>query len=167
MQLAKSEQQIQKRRPKRLRLNGSLLAICAFLLACSEQKELKPVNNPLVGTWQLVRATTIAKGDTAVVDQTQKQSFIKIINDTHFAFLQHDLQKGKDSAVFVSGGGRYSLRNDKYTEQLDYCSAREWEGNTFSFTVTFKGDTLIQQGQEQVEQAGVNRIIIEKYLRVK
>ncbi|UOG73426.1 lipocalin-like domain-containing protein [Hymenobacter tibetensis] len=128
---------------------------------------MKPVDHPLVGTWQLLRATTIEKGDTTVVDFTRKQSFIKIINDTHFAFLQHDLQKGQDSAVFVSGGGRYSLRNDMYTEQLDYCTARKWEGTTFSFTVAFKGDTLIQQGQEQVEQAGINRVIVEHYVRVK
>lgn len=150
-----------------MKLHSCLLSICVFLISCREPKESKPVDHPLVGTWQLLRATTIEKGDTSVVDFTRNQSFIKIINDTHFAFLQHDLQKGRDSAVFVSGGGRYSLRDDTYIEQLDYCTARKWEGNTFSFTVAFKGDTLLQQGQEQVEQAGINRVIVEQYVRVK
>src|SRR5664279_3476343 len=69
------------------------------------------------GTWQLISGTLIEKGDTVVTDYTKNISFIKIINDTHFAFLQHDLKKGQDSsAVFVSGGGRYSLDGSSYTE---------------------------------------------------
>jgi hypothetical protein len=54
-----------------------------------------------------------------------------------------------------------------YTEHLEYCSAREWEGNDFSFQIDIKNDTLIQSGVEKVESAGVNRINIEKYIRVK
>jgi len=54
-----------------------------------------------------------------------------------------------------------------YKENLEYCSAREWEGNDFTFTVTIKNDTLIQSGTEKVEAAGVNRINIERYTRVK
>jgi hypothetical protein len=82
---------------------------------------------------QLITGTHIEKNDTVVTDYTKNISFIKIINDTHFAFLQHDLSKGKDSsaAVFVAGGGSYSLSDSLYTEHLEYCSAREWEGNDF------------------------------------
>src|SRR5688572_21158129 len=123
---------------------------------------------PIIGTWQLLSGTLIEKGDTTVTDYTQNVSFIKIINDTHFAFLQHDLKKGKDSAaVFVAGGGTYSLTDSSYKEHLEYCSAREWEGNDFTFTVTMKGDTLIQRGIEKVESAGVDRVNIESYIRVK
>src|SRR5687767_1299390 len=123
---------------------------------------------PIIGTWQLLSGTLIEKGDTTVTDYTQNVSFIKIINDTHFAFLQHDLKKGKDSAaVFVAGGGAYSLTDSLYTEHLQYCSAREWEGHDFTFTITIRNDTLIQHGMEKVESAGVNRINIEKYIKVK
>ena len=109
----------------------------------------------------------IEKGDTVVTDYTKNISFLKIINDTHFAFLQHDLNKGKDStAVFVSGGGNYSLTDSLYIEHLEYCSARDWEGNDFTFTIAIKDDTLIQSGIEKVESAGVNRVNIEKYIRV-
>jgi hypothetical protein len=69
---------------------------------------------------------------------------IKIINDSHFSFLNHDLNKGKDSlnTQFVAGGGRYDLEGDQYTEHLEYCSARvKWEGNDFKFTVTIQNDT--------------------------
>ena len=122
----------------------------------------------VVGTWKLITGMVIQKSDTVVTDYTKNISFIKIINDTHFAFLQHDLNKGKDSvAVFVSGGGSYSLSDSLYTEHLEYCSDRNWEGNDFKFTVDIKNDTLIQSGVEKVESAGVNRTNIEKYIRVK
>jgi len=139
------------------------------LIACQANKDKRsePTANRIVGTWKLLTGTTIEKGDTTVTDYTKNMSFIKIINDSHFAFLQHDLNKGKDSSVFVAGGGPYSLIDSSYTEHLQYCSAREWEGNDFSFTVSISNDTLIQQGIEKVESAGVNRINIEKYIRVK
>ena len=123
---------------------------------------------PVQGTWQLISGTTIEKGDTTVTYYTNNLSFIKIINDTHFAFLKHDLKKGKDStASFGSGGGRYELKDSLYTEHLEYCSDREWEGNDFTFTITLKNDTLAQSGIEKVENAGINRINIEKYVRVR
>jgi hypothetical protein len=83
--------------------------------------------------------------------------------------LQHNFSKGKDSsaAVFVAGGGSYSLNDNLYTEHLEYCSAREREGNDFSFQIDIKNDTLIQSGVEKAESAGVNRINIEKYIKMK
>jgi hypothetical protein len=124
--------------------------------------------SPLEGTWQLKSGTIIEKGDTTVTDYSQNQSMIKIINATHFAFLNHDLKKGKDStAAFSAGGGVYTLEGNQYTEYLEYCSAREWEGNTFQFTVTIEGDTLIQRGIEKIENLGVERLNIERYTRVR
>ena len=80
----------------------------------------------------------------------------------------HDLNKGKDSAaVFTSGGGTYSLDGISYIEHLEYCSDRNWEGTDFEFKVDIKNDTLVQSGVEVVESAGINRINIEKYSRIK
>lgn len=141
------------------------------LLSCgadTEKSVSRSAPSPIVGTWQLLQATLIEKGDTTVTNSSSNTSFIKIINETHFAFLQHDLKKGKDAAVlFVAGGGRYSLKDSLYTEQLEYCSAREWEGHDFPFTITLNADTLTQFGREVVAEAGVDRINIEKYVRVK
>lgn len=123
---------------------------------------------PIAGTWRLITGTLIEHGDTTITDYTKGQRMIKIINATHFSFLNHDLNMGKDStAVFVAGGGRYSLDANSYTEYLDYCSDRAWEGHTFPFVISIQNDTLVQRGMEKVEDAGVERLNIERYVRVK
>jgi hypothetical protein len=122
----------------------------------------------IIGTWQLISGTTILAKDTQVVDYTKNQKAIKIINATHFCFLIHDLNKGKDpNPTFSAGGGHYTLAGDRYTEFLEYCNAREWENNKFEFTISIKNDTLEQQGIEKIDSIGVNRLNIEKYVRVK
>lgn len=135
-------------------------------LSCVEKKPKEPL--PIKGTWQLITGTLIEKGDTTITDYTKDLSFIKIINDSHFAFLKHDLTKGKgESKNFDAGGGTYTLNDSLYTENLDYYKTKEWEGGKFSFVVTIKNDTLTQTGIEKVESAGVNRINTEVYVRVK
>jgi len=154
-----------------LKIKIGFVIISIVLVSCKSKTSgngSAPISKPVIGTWKLLTGTLIEKNDTTITDYTKNISFIKIINNSHFAFLQHDLKKGKDSAaVFVSGGGRYSLTDTLYTEHLEYCSAREWEGNDFTFTVTINNDTLIQRGIEKVESAGINRVNIEKYVRVK
>ncbi|MDZ7612928.1 MAG: hypothetical protein U5K51_03825 [Flavobacteriaceae bacterium] len=82
--------------------------------------------------------------------------------------MQHDLNKGQDSAAsFSAGGGHYTLIDSSYTEHLEYCTARNWEGHDFSFIMTIKGDTLIQSGLEVIESEGINRKNIEKYIRIR
>ena len=147
------------------------LFIALSFLSCGQSSDDSNANQShpaIVGSWKLITGTVIEKNDTVVTDYTQNISFIKIINDTHFAFLQHDLKKGKDSgAVYGSGGGTYSLVDNVYTEHLEYCSDRNWEGNDFRFTVVVTNDTLIQKGVEKIESIGVDRINIEKYIRFK
>jgi len=136
--------------------------------ACKSEEQKESEHEPIEGTWQLVDATTIQNGMSSVTDFTKGKQMIKILNATHFSFLQHDLNHGKDSlAVFTAGGGRYTLKGEVYTEHLEYCNSREWEDHTFSFNVIVRNDTLIQRGVEKIEEAGVDREIIERYVRVK
>src|SRR5688572_4249043 len=108
-----------------------LLAVLLLLSSCVSN-EKQGNDHALQGTWQLLSGTLIEKGDTTITDYTKDLRMIKIINATHFSFLNHDLNKGKDSTkVFVAGGGRYSLAGNEYTEYLEYCSDRQWEGNEF------------------------------------
>jgi len=143
------------------------LAILPLLFSCqSHPYSVGPIR--LNGTWQLVSGTTITKGVSSFTDYTKESNMIKIINDSHFAFLKHDLHPAKDSSNhFDAGGGSYTLIGDQYTEHLDYYSDRNWEGKPFTFTVTISNDTLIQRGLEKVEKEGIDREIIEKYVRYK
>ena len=148
----------------------SILGIL-FLVSCNAGpagETAKSVLLPIMGTWQLITGTTIQGKDTTVVNYTRDKKFIKIINGTHFAFTGHDLSKGKDSASFFSSGaGTYTLADSNYTEHLQFCSDRAWEGNDFSFVITIQGDTLTQKGIEKIEKIGVDRLNIERYVRVK
>jgi len=142
-----------------------------MFMACRPQDQGKSAVEeglPIVGTWKLLKGTLVEKGDTTVTDYANgKLSFIKVINGTHFTFLSHDLEKGKDSAAanFSAGGGRYTLQGSTYTEHLEFCNDRAWEGNDFSFQVTIKGDTLVQTGVEKVAATGVDRQNTEVYVR--
>lgn len=154
-----------------MKFKVGFLALGTMIISCTAKVKDIETNQdhlPIAGTWKLLSGTLIEKGDTTVTDYTKDVSFIKIINDTHFAFLKHSLKNGKDSSdSFDAGGGRYSLKDSAYTEHLEYCKEPEWEGHDFTFTITIKDDTLTQSGIEKVDNAGINRLNIEKYLRLK
>lgn len=142
----------------------SLLVSCLFF-SCKPQPSSQL---PIEGTWELIAATTI-EGDTTFSTFDATRSMIKILNQTHFAFLNHSLDAKKDStaAPFSAGGGTYTLVDSTYTEHLDYSVDPAWEQHTFTFTVTIDNDTLTQKGVEKVQELGIDRIITEKYRRVK
>ena len=150
-----------------------LLIPAVLFVACKQPAAEKTAVNevpaaPILGTWKLVSAINVTKGDTVTTypEKGQEDEMIKIVNGSHFAFFKHDLKKG-GKAVFDSGAGTYKLDGDNYTENLDYCNYREWEKHSFNFKVTFKGDTLIQKGIERIEALKVDREITETYVKVK
>ena len=72
------------------------LIFLSTILSCTEQSKKEPETSDAInlkGTWKLLTGTLIEKGDTVVTDYTKDRSFIKIINDSHFAFLGHTLRK--------------------------------------------------------------------------
>jgi len=146
----------------------NLIAIAfafVLLISCESKKESNVL--PLTGTWRLISAETTEK-DSTFSTFNPKTKMIKIINDTHFAFFNHDLNNGKDSAaVFFGGGGKYTLKDSVYTENLEFFNNRQWENGKFEFVVKIKNDTLTQKGIEKVEKLGIDRIITEKYVREK
>lgn len=138
------------------------LFLIFFLTSCIDMKKAPNIQ----GTWELVSAVTV-KGDSIYEQQLEGKRMIKIINQDHFAFLNHDQKRGEDStAHFVAGGGSYKLAGNQYKESLEYCNFRDWEGNDFTFTITLLKDTLVQEGLEEIEELGIKQKIIEKYVRV-
>ncbi|MEA9415019.1 hypothetical protein [Flavobacterium sp. PL02] len=146
-----------------------LLLVMVFLTSCNEKnkQETTSIKKDIEGTWRLISAETTEK-DSTFSTFNPKTKMIKIINDSHFAFFNHDLNNGKKADVlFFGGGGKYTLKDSTYTENLEYFNNRDWENNKFEFTVKVKNDTLFQKGVEKIEKLGIDRIIIEKYVREK
>ena len=147
------------------------LLFLSILLSCQSNQE--PVKataaaNPLIGTWQLVSGTTIQGKDTTTTDYTKGKKFLKIINGSYFSFVGHDLNKGKDSLAFYgSGAGTYTLNDSVYIEHLQFCNDRAWEGNDFTFHIVIHDDSLTQTGTEKIEKINIDRLNIERYVRVK
>jgi hypothetical protein len=145
-----------------------LLALAACKQPATDTKTEEPAA-PIQGTWKLVSGLQITKGDTVVTypEKGQEQEMIKVINGEHFAFFKHDLKKPGTKPVFDSGAGTYTLTGADYTENLQYCNYREWEGHSFNFKVSFKGDTLVQKGIEKIDSLKIDHEIVETYIKIK
>ncbi len=148
-----------------------IILIALIFTACEVESKIEvPIPSPVqvVGTWELISATATQK-DSTFSTFNPRHKMIKIINPTHFAFFSHDLSAGKDTATaaFSAGGGSYTIADSVYTEHLEYFNLREWEDHKFTFTVTIKNDTLTQKGIEKLEALGIDRLIVEKYKKVK
>ena len=146
-----------------------LLIPVVFLAAC------KPaVNNtaettalPLSGTWKMISAVTITKDDSVHTYPVKGIEMIKIINNTHFSFFQHDAKGGGAKPVYDSGAGTYTLNGDNYTENLQYCNYREWENRSFNFKISIRHDTLVQKGIEKIDSLKINHEIVETYVKMR
>ena len=143
-----------------------ILALLFF--SCKQEKtedvkELVPHENCIVGTWKLVYGEVREK-DSLEVKDLSKSDFIKIINDTHFAFFN---QNKETSEGFYGGAGTYELQGKDYVETLDFIGSESFRGHRFPFTVEIKGDSLIQFGTEEIKEANIKRQIVEKYIRLK
>jgi hypothetical protein len=140
-----------------------IIALLFVFCACEKQS-----TSSLEGPWQLISATSTEK-DSTFSTFNPKVKMIKIINDSHFAFLSHDITGAKDStrAVYTAGGGTYTLKDSLYSENLEYFIDPQWENHKFEFVVKIQNDTLVQKGVEKLEKLGIDRVIVEKYVRLK
>jgi hypothetical protein len=153
-----------------MKIRSFLLLLALSYTSCKQANSLTtPAGSPLQGTWKLVSNVIITKGDTVVAYPAKGKAnvMIKMYNDTHFSFFNHDTKQGKVATpVYDLGAGTYTLRGDDYQEHLEYCNYREWENHNFSFKLTVKNDTLLQRGIEKIDSLNVNREIIETYIRI-
>ena len=150
-------------------MKTTIIQIFTLILIVSCTKDVtspkSPVNsakNSIEGSWKLVYAD-INENDSIQIKDLSKTDFIKIINGSHFAFFN---QERGTSENFMGGAGTYTLNGSDYAETLDFINAPDYRGHVFPFKVEIKGDSLIQQGHEKIEAAGLDRYILEKYIRI-
>ena len=130
---------------------------------CNHQTTYSISNNKIQGTWKMVYAEII-ENDSIKTKDLSNTTFIKIINKNHFSFFNQENSGNKN---FYSGAGSYILKGNEYTEILNFTNIEALKKHEFSFNIVTKGDTLIQSGIEKVKAAGINRTIIEKYIKLK
>ncbi|MBU2951816.1 hypothetical protein KO493_14040 [Tamlana agarivorans] len=141
-------------------MKKSILIISALAsFNCNNRTTANCIN----GTWKMVYAE-IVENDTTKIKDLRNVEFIKIINDSHFAFFNQSIN---NDAHYYSGAGTYTKEGETYEEVLSYTSAKAIKNHKFSFQIKLKGDTLIQTGQELIKEAGISRIITEKYIKMK
>jgi len=138
--------------------------ICVVIIAlitcvCCQSKSSKKA---IEGTWKMIYAET-KQGDSIQLKSLSNTDFIKVINSSHFAFINQDYEHVEN---FYSGGGTYTFQENQYVETLSYTSVELMRNHEFPFTVRISGDTLIQTGIEDIKAAGIKREITEKYIKV-
>jgi len=138
----------------------TLFTILLVLCNCTKKEALE---TRIEGTWKMIAAQTF-EGDSIKHKDLTNTTFIKIINKNHFAFFN---QENNSNANFYGGAGTYTLQGKYYTETLNFTAVEAIKNHRFSFTVEFKGDTLIQSGFEKIEEAGINIHITETYIKLK
>lgn len=134
------------------------LIILFTFLSCTQNKS----NQSIEGTWKMIYAEVI-ENDSLKTKKLSNTTFIKIINKTHFSFFNQENNSAKN---FYPGAGYYFLKGNNYTETLTFTTINAIKNHNFSFNILIKGDTLIQSGIEKVEAIGLNRQIVEKYIRL-
>ena len=132
-----------------------------IIIICSKRTPLI-TNNKIEGTWEMVYAEII-ENDSLKLKDLSNTSFIKIINKSHFSFFN---QENSGTKNYYSGAGSYILKDGNYTETLNFTTVEAIKKHQFSFKTVVKGDTLIQSGIEKVAAAGINRYILEKYIKL-
>jgi uncharacterized protein YlbG (UPF0298 family) len=138
------------------------ICVVIILLIIGVSCQNKSPRNAIEGTWKLIYAET-KQGDSIQIKALSNTDFIKIINSSHFAFINQDYE---NIEKFYSGGGTYTYQENQYVETLSYTSVELIRNHEFPFTVRIKGDTLIQTGIERVKGAGIKRELTEKYIKV-
>jgi hypothetical protein len=119
-------------------------------------------SNKIEGTWKMVYAEII-ENDSLKLKNLSNTTFIKIINKSHFSFFN---QENSGTKNFYSGAGSYVLKGNNYRETLNFTTVEAIKKHQFSFNIIVKGDTLTQSGVEKVAAAGINRYIVEKYIKL-
>jgi hypothetical protein len=142
----------------------SLFLVFVFLLSCSTSVQEK--KNPIEGTWEMISGKYSTPDTTTLFPVSDHERMIKIISKKHFVFVNQDTSR-KDYYGF--GGGKYTLDGDNYTEHLELFSYPNWIGESVTFTMKVKGDTLIQSGILPIKKWGFGEYdqdLYEVYIRL-
>jgi hypothetical protein len=123
-----------------------ILALLVAILFSPSLISQNPIesNGKHLGTWKLV--STKYGAATSFTDYPKKSFRLKIINATHFTWVEVDASTKR---VLASAGGRYKRSGDSYTETIEFAGEgmETYLGKSQKFTVRVEGDKLFQSGE--------------------
>ena len=130
-----------------------IILLAGFLVMVFCQKPAPPIQ----GVWKMVHQEW-SNADTLSVTPPSwfRSPQIKIVTKSHFAF-GCQTSKGKLNA----GGGTYTLKGNEYVEKIVYHTDTTALGKSVAFMITFKHDTLYQEGNF------LGYRLLEKYVRME
>ena len=120
-----------------MKLKHYLLFLIFLLLISCELKKI-----PVEGTWELISASWIVP-DTIKFPNSDYDKEIKIIGEKHFLFIRQDTTNDN---LFFSGGGTYSLKDNEFTETIEFTSMGNDIGHSIKYNCKFDGDIWIMTG---------------------
>jgi hypothetical protein len=105
-------------------------------------KPIAPLDH--VGTWQLVSFKYGEATNWSNLPEGQRR--IKLINPTHFSWVQYEAPSGKAQTM---AGGTYTLKEGAYIETIEYAGEgmTEYLGKSQSFTIRVEGEEFHQSGR--------------------
>jgi hypothetical protein len=84
---------------------------------------------------------------------------MKILNPTHFMFIQETIAGGEREFASAAGG-RYELNGDTYIESLDYASWEDYKDSQAVFTWRLDGGRWYHKGV--LNSPDGNKFLIEE-----
>ena len=90
----------------------------------------------------------------------------KYINNKDFEYNTKSSEKLTDLIKTARQEGYYD-KIEESLKQLENQLVGDRNKDLNTFDVEIKGDSLIQQGYEKIEASGIDRYILEKYVRIK
>lgn len=142
----------------------------------------KAADVDIVGEWQLVSAELTIGEQTFPTFNPDTHQMIKILTDSHFAFVSKGPIRPRFSSYSLStddkitafdnfggGAGRYEFDGTTYTEHVEFSQYPNYEGSSLQFKVTIEGDMLVQEGRYPIVALGLGEkdgYIKEVYQRI-
>lgn len=122
--------------------------------------------SPIVGTWQLDYAKSIAR-DTLYFEApgTVSVDQIKMWSENYFIFVGH--YELDTSILDGGGGGTYTLEGNRYEEFIQYYTTGNAVGTTVKMILEIRNDTLIQTWPvDEYGEVDSANYRIERYIRL-
>lgn len=122
----------------------------------------------LIGSWELVHEEIRIDGKTFPTFDPATRKMMKIFNATHFAFVSNGEERPRFNSYqltpeqkvvafdnFGGGAGRYTYAGGYLTEHIEFMNYPNYEGESIRFKISFKGDTMIQEGDYPITKLGL------------